>query len=918
MSYNPLLPAGQATMANSSPVVIASNQSAIPISGTIAVTSGSLATSAKQDAELAELVLILAKLSADPATQTTLAAILAKIIAAPSTEAKQDAANALLTTISGKDFATQTTLAAILAKIIASPATAANQVTEIASLASIDTKLTNPLPISGTVVTGGLTDTQLRATPVPVSGSLTTTPSGTQDVDIVANSVGLATAVLQTQPGVDIGDVTINNASGGAAVNIQDGGNSITVDNANLDTALSTLNTSINTLLKPANTLAAITAITNVVHVDDNAGSLTVDGTFWQATQPISAIALPLPTGAATSANQTTELVSLASIDAKLTSPIVVDTGLTPGLTDAELRATPVPISGTIDIAAGSAVIGHIIADTGSTTAVTGNVTIVQGTGTNLHTVIDSGSIIANAGTNLNTSLLALEAGGNLAAIKADVDNIPPQGQAIMASSMPVVIASDQSAIPISGTVTVDTSLLATAAKQDSQTTLLTNIDGGIPAALGQTTMSASMPVTIASDQSQLVVSVGAIDNTTVYSDTLSATGAVTGFLTTGYQSTVIQISGNWVGNMWMEGSNDNTNWGELLLMSLDEFTMQDLITENGIYVLKATTKYVRLNVLQLQQGSITVLIVGRTAPGINATDRLSFALDRSNNMPLYITEIETKKDTTNALIPSDAAVLYDLSQKVGIAGDVGAPIDTTGYQSISVQIINGGSGGVLSFWVSHNLTTWLQVTGVTPAGIGVTTATATTGFCMFPAMGKYFKVQTNATSLARALVYLRQTPFPFTNSNLSFINGVAPTTSGVSSTGVLAVGGQAATGLSAITNPIVIAGADGNSTALIRRLLTDTSGRLQTAFVDQTQSILGRAQGGLSPAASSQNVAQLAVTDLSQFEGQSFIELLGQMLLEMRITNQYLSELPKTLQGENGFLDEPAQFRNEQSIFAT
>jgi hypothetical protein len=36
----------------------------------------------------------------------------------------------------------------------------------------------------------------------------------------------LATA----QPGVDIGDVTINNGSGGSAVNIQDGGNSITVD----------------------------------------------------------------------------------------------------------------------------------------------------------------------------------------------------------------------------------------------------------------------------------------------------------------------------------------------------------------------------------------------------------------------------------------------------------------------------------------------------------------------------------------------------------------------------------------------------------------------------------------------------------------------------------------------------------------
>jgi len=42
----------------------------------------------------------------------------------------------------------------------------------------------------------------------------------------------------------------------------------------------------------------------------------------------------------------------------------------------------------------------------GSTTAAT------QATGTNLHTVVDSGSITANAGTNLNTSLLELDATG--------------------------------------------------------------------------------------------------------------------------------------------------------------------------------------------------------------------------------------------------------------------------------------------------------------------------------------------------------------------------------------------------------------------------------------------------------------------------------------------------------------------------
>lgn len=43
-------------------------------------------------------------------------------------------------------------------------------------------------------------------------------------------AAGEQNVIATAQPGVDIGDVTVNNASGAAAVNIQDGGNSITVD----------------------------------------------------------------------------------------------------------------------------------------------------------------------------------------------------------------------------------------------------------------------------------------------------------------------------------------------------------------------------------------------------------------------------------------------------------------------------------------------------------------------------------------------------------------------------------------------------------------------------------------------------------------------------------------------------------------
>jgi hypothetical protein len=114
---------------------------------------------------------------------------------------------------------------------------------------------------------------------------------------------GAATSALQTQPGVDIGDVTINNGGGGAAVNIQDGGNSLTVDG----TVAVSGSVAVTGPLTDTQLRASAVPITvnnggggAAVNVQDGGNSLTVDGTFWQATQPVSAASLPLPAGAAT------------------------------------------------------------------------------------------------------------------------------------------------------------------------------------------------------------------------------------------------------------------------------------------------------------------------------------------------------------------------------------------------------------------------------------------------------------------------------------------------------------------------------------------------------------------------------------------------------------------------------------------
>lgn len=154
-------------------------------------------------------------------------------------------------------------------------------------------------------------------------------------------------------------------------------------------------------------------------------------------------------------------------------------------------------------------------------------------------TPVVTGTVSANAGTNLNTSLLALEA-GHLATIDTSTAKIPSQGQALAAASMPVVLTAIQQtaltppaaitgfALEAGHLATIDTST----AKIPSQgqalsaasmpvvlpatqiTTLtppaaivgfaleaghLATIDAKIPS-LGQTTASASTPVALASD----------------------------------------------------------------------------------------------------------------------------------------------------------------------------------------------------------------------------------------------------------------------------------------------------------------------------------------------------------------------------------------------------------------------------------
>lgn len=155
-------------------------------------------------------------------------------------------------------------------------------------------------PVSGTVTaTGPLTDTQLRATPVPVSGTVTATTGGLTDTQLRATAVSVTDTRLPAALDAD----------GGVKVHVQ--------------------------------------------------SAVPVTGTFFQATQPVSgtvtatgpltdtqlrATAVPV-SGTVTATGPLTD-TQLRATPVPISGTVTATTG---GLTDTQLRATPVPVSGTVN-----------------------------------------------------------------------------------------------------------------------------------------------------------------------------------------------------------------------------------------------------------------------------------------------------------------------------------------------------------------------------------------------------------------------------------------------------------------------------------------------------------------------------------------------------------------------------------------
>ena len=216
---------------------------------------------------------------------------------------------------------------------------------------------TGPWPVTDNA--GSLTVDAPVATPVFVRLSDGTSAIAALPITDNGGSLtvdGSVTAIAQ--PGVDIGDVTINNAAGAAAVNIQDGGNSITVDGS-VSIVTSMVPGTAATNLGKAEDAVAANGDTGVamlgVRNDAAASKTSADGDYSMfATDSAGRIGIADLGGSVSIDDNAGSL----TVDAPVGTPVFVRLSdgtaaistlpVSGPLTDTQLRATAVPVSGTV------------------------------------------------------------------------------------------------------------------------------------------------------------------------------------------------------------------------------------------------------------------------------------------------------------------------------------------------------------------------------------------------------------------------------------------------------------------------------------------------------------------------------------------------------------------------------------------
>lgn len=414
--------------------------------------------------------------------------------------------------------------------------TSAKQDTGNASLASIDSKLTNPLPISASSLplpSGAATAANQSTANTSLSSIDGKTPALGQALAAASVPVVLTAAQLSTL--TPLSSVSVSNFPATQPIS-----GTVTVNPLT--------NSSIVKAQVQDNSGNGITSTSNALDINIKSGSIantsfasTQSGT-WNITNVSGTVSLP--TGASTAAKQPAlGTAGTASSDVITVQGIASMTAL-----KVDGSATTQPVSGTV--------------------------TANAGTGT----FAVSGTVTANAGTNLNTSLLALESGGNLASIKTDVDNLS------------LSQASTTSGQKGNLTLTATTTSAPTYVTAQSNP-LSTTTSGALRIDLGATTANTTaikvdgsavtQPVSIAGNQAVNVAQINGV--TPLMGNGTSGTGAqrvvIASDNTAFSVNSNLQAGTNLVGKVGI----DQTTPGTTNAVSLAQIGANTVLTGNGV-----------------------------------------------------------------------------------------------------------------------------------------------------------------------------------------------------------------------------------------------------------------------------------------------------------------------------------------------
>lgn len=249
-----------------------------------------------------------------------------------------------------------------------------------------------------------------------------------------------------------------------------------------------------------------------------------------------------------------------ATQDVNVTNASLAVTG---PLTDAELRATPVPISGTVTVTDGAGAL-NVIVDSGTITTITNPVTVTDGSGA-LNVIVDSGTVTANQGTSP-----WIVAGGGTAG-SAATGVVTVQG---IASMTPVQVsqatASNLNATVVgTGTFAVQATLAAETTKVIGTVRNLGNAGATVDAVVGAGTAPTNM------------WAVGGLYNSTEISPTTGQSAALQLDSKGRLRNVIMDAAGNTRGA--------NVDASNRLSVSVDAFTATNASTNvaqmNGVAV---------------------------------------------------------------------------------------------------------------------------------------------------------------------------------------------------------------------------------------------------------------------------------------------------------------------------------------------